>query len=178
MTTTDTAAALSPAARRSYEDLVLPLADALYGRALQLTRRPGDAEDLVQDTLIRAFRFWGSYNTAQAVKPWLFTVLRNTFHNRCEAHGRRTEVHTAYKGDAMALRGEAAPEVEAALVAADVREAIEALPAEFCEVIRLVDLQGLGYVETADLLGVPKGTVMSRLHRGRKRLKGLLAEVA
>jgi RNA polymerase sigma-70 factor (ECF subfamily) len=145
---------------------------------LQLTRNPAEAEDLVQDTLIRALRFWGSYNPEQAIKPWLFTVLRNTFHNRCESKGRRTEVHTAYKGDAVALLGDAAPVVENVLVAAEVREAIEALPAEFCEVIRLVDLQGLGYVEAADLLGVPKGTVMSRLHRGRKRLKGLLAEVA
>lgn len=176
MPTNTTSDTLSATSRREYERLVLPLTDALYGRALKLTRNPAQAEDLVQDALIRALRFWGSYDRDQPVKPWLFTVLRNTFHNHCEAQSRRNEINAAYKGDAEAFRGEAAPDAEAALVAADVRAAVEALPEEFREAVTLVDLQGMAYLDAAEAMGVPKGTVMSRLYRGRKRLKSLLAE--
>jgi len=177
---TDTAT-LSPSARRSYELAVLPLTDALYGRALKLTRNPAEAEDLVQEALIRALRFWDSYDPEQAIKPWMFTVLRNTFHNRYEALNRRRDIQTALVAEEVAVAE--APmlpceAMEADEVAARVREAVEALPVEFREAVTLVDLQGLGYYEAADTLGVPKGTVMSRLHRGRKRLRALLEGAA
>lgn len=177
MPTTTAAALNSAAARRSFEERVLPLTSALYGRALKLTRKPAEAHDLVQETFVRALRFWGAYDPAQAIKPWLFTVLRNTHYNRCESMNRRRDIDAA-RPEVEAHATLQCEAMEAAEVAARVREAVEALPANFREVVTLVDLQGRGYYEAADLLGCPKGTVMSRLHRGRKQLRTLLAGIA
>lgn len=162
--------------RRKFETTVLPHMDAMYGRALQLTRNPAEAEDLVQEALIRALRFWDSYDPEQEPRAWLFTIVRNTFVNHYKAALRRREVH--HTAAAEAALGHAPPADEAmegCEVAERVREAVASLPVEFRETVRLVDLEGYAYLEAAETLGVPKGTVMSRLYRGRKRLRAALS---
>lgn len=170
-----TATTNTPSSRRAFERTVLPHADAMYGRALQLTRNPAEAEDLVQEALIRAFKFFDSYDPSQPPRAWLYTIVRNTFVNRYHALTRRREVHTAARAEALCVAAPGADEaLEADEVAVRVREAVDALPPQFRDAIRAVDLEGMAYLDAADALGVPKGTVMSRLHRGRKRLRTLL----
>jgi RNA polymerase sigma-70 factor (ECF subfamily) len=171
MATTDTAPRSN---RRAFERTILPHMDAMYGRAVALTHNPAEAEDLVQESLIRALKFFHSYDPEQSPRAWLFTIVKNTFVNRWHALNRQRDAQAAVKADAQAMSEGEAPLAEAVLVAADVRAAVDALPEQFAAVIRLVDLQGLGYYEAADELGVPKGTVMSRLHRGRAKLRALL----
>jgi len=164
--------------RRAFESTILPHMDAMYGKALALTKNPAEAEDLVQEALIRAFKFFDSYDASQPPRAWLNTIVRNTFVNRYHALNRRRDVHAALRADTEALGHEAVPAADAAMeaeeVAARVREAVDALPPQFAEVVRAVDLEGMGYYEAADALGVPKGTVMSRLHRGRAKLRAAL----
>lgn len=165
--------------RRKFETTVLPHMDAMYGRALQLTRNAAEAEDLVQEALIRALRFWDSYDPAQEPRAWLFTIVRNTFVNHYKAAVRRREVHGRAAAEASIDRARPADEaMEGSEVADRVRAAVESLPAEFRETVRLVDLEGYAYLEAAEALGVPKGTVMSRLHRGRRRLRAALEGAA
>lgn len=165
--------------RRAFERTVLPHMDAMYGRALQLTRSPADAEDLVQEALIRALRFWDSYDPEQGPRAWLNTIVRNTFVNHYKAAVRRREVHTAAGAESDAGHMPAADEaMEGREVADRVREAVESLPVEFRDTVRLVDLEGYAYLEAAEALGVPKGTVMSRLYRGRRRLRERLEGAA
>jgi RNA polymerase sigma-70 factor (ECF subfamily) len=171
MPNTDTAPH-SPSTRRAFERTVLPHMDAMYGQALKLTRNAAEAEDLVQEAMIRALRFFDSYDPEQAPRAWLFTIVRNTFRNRYAALNRRRDVHAAAAAEAV---GHApVPDAEAAMEAGEaavaVREAVDALPPEFAAVVRAVDLEGMAYLEAAAALDLPKGTVMSRLHRGRKRL--------
>lgn len=159
--------------------LVVPQIGLLYRVALRLTGNKADAEDLVQDTLLRAYRgidgFDGRYPRA-----WLLTILRNTFINRGRA--RKPEVLMA--ADDMVSVSDAAsdkdhgPTEQAVLDRAfesDVAEAFKSLPERFRSVVELVDIDGLSYAEAAALLSVPVGTVMSRLHRGRAKMKERLA---
>jgi len=173
---------MTPAARREYERTVLPLVDMLRRKALPLTRNASDADDLVQDTLVRAFRHWHTYDAERATaRAWLSTVLRNTFRNRCEAlNSRRNREHAAgvQGADCMGTVPAADAATDAADMAALVRGAVDALPADYAAVVRAVDLQGLAYGEAAAALGVPMGTVMSRLSRARKRLAASLAVAA
>lgn len=165
--------------RRAFESTVLPHMDAMYGRALQLTRNPAEAEDLVQEALIRALRFWDSYDPEQGARAWLNTIVRNTFVNHYKAAVRRREVHGRAAAEASIDYGRPADEaMEGSEVAAQVRAAIDSLPVEFREAVRLVDLEGYAYLEAAEALGVPKGTVMSRLYRGRRRLRAALEGAA
>jgi len=176
-TTTDTAQ--TPATRRAFEATVLPHTEAMAARALQLTKNAAEADDLVQEALIRALRFFDSYDASQPPRAWLFTIVRNTFVNRWHAMSRRRDVHTAVRAEVECVAAHTAIDVlEADETAARVREAVEALPPQFRDAIRAVDLEGASYLEAAEALGVPKGTVMSRLSRGRKRLAVLLTEAA
>jgi len=165
--------------RRAYEAAVLPLVDWVQGRALKLTRSPADAEDLAQEVLVRAFRHWGTYDPTKAsIKAWLGTVVRNTFCNRYEAMNRRRDIQTAHKAEVEITEGPAGGQLEvleARETVLAVRAAVEALPEEFRAVLVAVDLEGAAYLEAAAALGIPKGTVMSRLHRGRKHLRAALA---
>ncbi len=161
-------------ARARFDELVLPEVDVMYRVALSLTRNSADAEDLVQDTLLRAYRaihrFDGRYPRA-----WLLTILRNAQVNRV----RRKRPELLRDPDATMERvadsGEGGRSAEELVVEqgfdAAVEAAYEGLPAKFQEVVRLVDIEGLAYQEAADRLGIPVGTVMSRLHRARKRIK-------
>jgi len=177
---------MTSTARREFEVAVVPLSgDYLYAAAKNLTRSHAEAEDLVQDTLVRAWRFWGSFQRGTNIKAWLYTILRNTFINSYHRNGRVR----AFKSDVIAQVGALGPAAAPALpgqppepellVAAlvtheKIRQALELLPLDFRQAVVLADLEGLSYKEIADLMECPIGTVMSRIYRGRKLLHTLL----
>lgn len=168
---------VSTAQDQRFRELVLPELDVLLRVARRLTRNPADAEDLVQDTLVRAYRSIDRFD-GRHPRAWLLTILRNGFLNTV----RRTrpdllDVEAAQqlpgRGDDARIDG---TEHQALAGQFDplVREAVSSLSAKHRAVIALVDLDGLSYQEAADLLGVPIGTVMSRLHRARGRIRARL----
>lgn len=183
-------ARMDAAARRDFEDTVLPQLDRLFGMALRLTRSRTEAEDLVQDTMVRAYRFWSSFKPGTSVRAWLFTILRNTFINRYHRSnrdraqiGELTVQHEAFGDDNSAGQAPShMPAPEDVLAQRGVRERIEAallkIPHEFRMVVALADIEGLSYKEVAEAMEIPVGTVMSRLHRGRKQLHTLLYRTA
>lgn len=165
----------------------VPFADLLYGAALRLTRNRHDAEDLLQETYLKAFAHYGSFTEGTNLKAWLFRILRNAFINgyRHARLGPREVDLGADGGESLEAAGAraeggASPGPEEELVASTldgaVAEALAALPRDFRLAVELVDLQDYSYREAADLLGVPLGTVMSRLYRGRRLLESALLE--
>jgi len=168
----------------------LPFADALYGAALRLTRNRQDAEDLLQETYLKAYAHYSGFTEGTNLKAWLFRIMRNAFINgyRHAKAGPR-EVDLGGEGgeealDAAGTRGQAASgtprDAEERLVASTmdgpVAAAVESLPEDFRIVVELVDLQDFSYREVADILEIPLGTVMSRLYRGRRLLETALLE--
>jgi RNA polymerase sigma-70 factor (ECF subfamily) len=164
--------------------------DALFNLALNLTRNRKDAEDLVQETYLRAFRFFDSYQTGTQIKAWLFRILRNTFINRYRAKKKRPaevdfdRVESAYDrvvDEAFARKGQP-PSPESRLMDGvldeEVQQALDDLPEEYRSVVLLALVEDLSYKEIASALSIPLGTVMSRLHRGRKLLQAALLEYA
>jgi RNA polymerase sigma-70 factor (ECF subfamily) len=156
----------------------LALLDALYGAAMRLARDPDQAQDLVQDTYLKAFRGRARFSPGTNLKAWLFTILHNTWRNRRRDRARaRVEFDSevvelaAERGAAAAPAGETP---EALLLRADltaeIRTALDALPEAFREVVWLRDVEDLSYQEIAEVVAIPVGTVMSRLSRGRKQL--------
>src|SRR5215510_930254 len=148
--------------------------DSLYGTALRLTRRPADAEDLVQDTYLKAFRSSHQFEPGTNLKAWLFTILHNTFRNARRHDGRNpvdvdSEVVDRAVGDAP---GAQSPEqiLTRATLDADLQAALDDLPDAFRQAVWLRDVEELTYAEMADVLNVPMGTVMSRISRGRRAL--------
>src|SRR5712691_11698009 len=172
-----------------FESAALAFLDALYRTALRMTRSESDAEDLVQETYIRAFRFRDQCTPGTNLKAWLFRILTNTFINEYRRRSRAPETTELADVDESALyrrmsRERAAsqssePEKEFldGIVSSEVKEALEALPEKFRATV-LLDVEGFSYKEIAEMLGIPIGTVMSRLHRGRKFLQQRLYEVA
>ena len=156
-------------------------AQSLYSTALRMTRNQSDAEDLVQETYLKAFRSYGSFETGTNLKAWLFRILTNTFINTYRAKQRRpqecdlgsVEDLFLYKRlPSLAGLSESAEEQLLDLFpAAEVREAIENLPETFLLPMLLNDVEGFSYKEVAEILYIPIGTVMSRLHRGRKTMQ-------
>jgi RNA polymerase sigma-70 factor (ECF subfamily) len=163
-------------------------AQSLYSSALRMTRNQSDAEDLVQETYLKAFRSFGSFETGTNLKAWLFRILTNTFINTYRAKQRRPQESDLgsvedlflYKRlPSLAGLSESAEEQLLDLFpAAEVREAIENLPETFLLPMLLNDVEGFSYKEVAEILDVPIGTVMSRLHRGRKTMQEALYEYA
>jgi len=158
-------------AGRRFEDAVLPHLDAAFNYARWLTRSDVDAEDLVQEACLRAMRFVSSLRDGNA-RPWLFAIVRNTWYSR---HARGdTPLHRQAAPQSDDEPPDEALDPEQQLVQQDtvarVRRGLEALPAEFREVVVLRDIEGLSYKEIAETLRVPMGTVMSRISRGRERL--------
>jgi RNA polymerase sigma-70 factor (ECF subfamily) len=155
---------------RKFEDTVMPHLDAAFNYARWLTKSDVDAEDLVQEACVRAMRFLSSLRDGNP-RPWLFAIVRNTWYSRVSRRGSANEA-AAVRGQDE--RPDEALDPEQQLVQQDtvarVRRALEALPAEFREVILLRDIEGLSYKEIAEVLRVPIGTVMSRISRGRERL--------
>jgi RNA polymerase sigma-70 factor (ECF subfamily) len=163
---------------RAYAENVLPEIDVLLRVALSMTAQPADAEDLVQDTLLRAWRSLGTFDGAHP-RAWLLTILRNAESNRHRRRRPQLFDDPDMVFDHEAGAGEQHASAEEAVVGrgfdAVIEAALAALPAKFRDVVVLIDIDGLTYAETAAALGVPEGTVMSRLHRARKRIRDRLA---
>jgi RNA polymerase sigma factor (sigma-70 family) len=160
---------------RVFEEVVLPHLDAAFNYARWLTRSDADAEDVVQDAAVRALRFFSSLRNDDA-RAWLLTIVRNTWYGRFSRAGR-ADHHVV--GDEMKDdRPDEQLDPEALVIQRQaverVQRAIERLPVDFREVIVLRELEGLSYKEIAAIVGIPIGTVMSRLARGRERLLALL----
>lgn len=175
----------------AFQEEALPHLDAVYRFSVRLTGSPAEAEDLVQDTFLRAFRSWDQYTLGTSAKSWLFTICRNTFLRQRERDVRRDElvteaVHSMAAEAAgsetplFASRADHDPEGDffRTLVDDRILQAIDGLPTEFRETVVLSDLQGLSYQEVSQVLGVPLGTVKSRLFRGRKLLQAQLYQYA
>ena len=160
---------------RGFEEVVLPHLDAAYNYARWLTRNDAEAEDVVQDACVRAMRFLPSLRDADA-RPWLFAIVRNAWYSRAARRAgspERWPYDTARNDPA-----DSAPDPEARLLrqhaVGRVREALEQLPPDFREVLVLREFEEMSYKEIASVVGVPIGTVMSRLARARDRLSTLL----
>jgi RNA polymerase sigma-70 factor (ECF subfamily) len=172
--------------RTRFERDVVPLGSVLYRRAFRMCRNHADAEDLVQETLTRAYARFDSFQSGSNLKAWLLRILTNTYINGYR-HKRRQPVQysTEYLTDqdlteanarsaASAMRS-AEDHALALLPDGDIKAAMQALPAQFREAIYYADVEGLHYDEIAALMKTPRGTVMSRLYRGRRQLRTLLA---
>ena len=158
----------------SFEELALPLLDALYRYARWLTRDAGEAEDLVQEAYLKGLRGFGGFHAGSSIRAWMFRILRNTF--LTSRTGLRA-VPTVSLDDETPIVDAATPELHM-LQRADVealRRAIENLPVEFREVLLMSDVEEMSYKEIAETLSIPIGTVMSRLSRARTELKSRLA---
>jgi RNA polymerase sigma-70 factor (ECF subfamily) len=173
----------APPAESAFERDVLPHLDLMYRVALRLTGEPASAEDLVQDTVLKAFRAWDRFRQGTNARGWLLTILRNTFINAYRSRRRApplVDLDVAESHGILPDLGGSDPEGEFfhALVDDRILKAIDALPEEFREVVVLSDIEGLGYAQIAETLQVPVGTVKSRLSRGRRQLQVALLDYA
>src|SRR5262245_53576887 len=172
--------------RREFEELALPHLDSLYGTALRLTHNEKDAEDLVQDTLLRAFRFFHRFERGTNARAWLFKILSNTFANRYRKRQRERSVLDEARADGAPLYSDdqqnASRDPETArvgrLFSDKVKEALDALREDFRMAVILADLEDFSYRESADIMEGPVGTVMSRIYRGRRMLQDRLRDYA
>jgi RNA polymerase sigma-70 factor (ECF subfamily) len=174
---------------KDFEETALVHLDLLYNSALQMTRNPQDAEDLVQDTFVRAYRFFDKFEKGTNCKAWLFKIMRNGFINNYRKKAKEPtrvdfeEVENTFATDGKKeeLSNEASLKIEDVfdkLVEDDVKSAMESLPEDFRTAIILSDIEGLSYQDIADVLQCPIGTVRSRISRGRKFLQKRLYDFA
>jgi RNA polymerase sigma-70 factor (ECF subfamily) len=173
-----------------FAELAMSYSDQLYSAALRMTRNPADADDLVQETYLRAYRGFGGFKVGTNLKAWLYKILTNTFINTYRAKKRRpeetdfddVEEFSLYNrlGGLEAANAGRTPEAEVLDAMPDevVKTALESLPEQFRMAVLLADVEGFSYKEIAEIMDVPVGTVMSRLHRGRKQLQKALWEFA
>ena len=171
-----------------FERDALPLLDQLYGAALRMTRNPADAEDLVQETYVKAFSAFASFKEGTNLRAWLYRILTNTYINSYRKKQRQpaqypTDEITDWQLAATAEHsstGLRSAEVEAldALPDDEIKAALQQLPEDFRMAVYYADVEGFPYKEIAEIMGTPIGTVMSRLNRGRTQLRALLADYA
>jgi RNA polymerase sigma-70 factor (ECF subfamily) len=175
--------------RREFEQIALPHLDVMYGVAYRLTRNAGDAEDLVQDAVLRAYRFWHTFERDSNCKAWLLKILTNTFLNKYQKRKREREVlgqaaheQAATDGVLVHEKSLAQRDPEGVLVdrmlSDDVARALTEVPPDFRVAVVLCDIEGLSYKEIAEVMECPVGTVMSRLYRGRRLLQKSLFDYA
>lgn len=173
---------------KSFVEEAMQYMQPLYTAAMRMTRNNADAEDLVQETYLRAYRSFGSFQEGTNLRAWLYRILTNTFINSYRAKKRRPEISDVediedlylYKRLGASTSSDQGRSAEEELFEhitdSQVKEAIEALPEQFRMAVLLADVEGFSYKEIADMLDVPIGTVMSRIHRGRRALQKALLD--
>lgn len=174
--------------KNRFTEEAMPLLDQLYGGALRMTRNPQDAEDLVQETYLKAYKAFDRFTPGTNLKAWLYRIMTNTYINTYRKKQRRPLVTSAddvtdnqlYTSSSHDSTGLESAEVEAlkAMPNSRISEALNALNEDYRMVVYYADVEGMAYKEIADVMDIPIGTVMSRLHRGRKQLRGMLKDVA
>ena len=170
--------------RELFEAQVMPFTDRLYGAAMRYTRDPVDAQDLLQEAMVKAYRSYHQYQQGTNLKAWLYRVLHTTYLSMYRKRQRRPQEnltddwgdHTLF--DAVVDSGSVEEEVLGAFTDQAVKDALAELPEQFRMAVYLADIEGFAYKEIADIMDTPVGTVMSRIHRGRKGLQQALTEYA
>lgn len=174
--------------KNRFTEEAMPLLDQLYGGALRMTRNPQDAEDLVQETYLKAYKAFDRFTPGTNLKAWLYRIMTNTYINTYRKKQRRPLVTSAdevtdnqlYTSSSHDSTGLESAEVEALkqMPNSRISEALNSLNEDYRMVIYYADVEGLAYKEIAEVMDIPLGTVMSRLHRGRKQLREMLKDVA
>ncbi|GAA4165405.1 RNA polymerase sigma factor SigR [Gryllotalpicola daejeonensis] len=172
----------------TFEEQALPFMDQLYAAALRMTRNPADAQDLVQETFVKAFAAWAQFHQGTNLKAWLYRILTNTFINNYRKKQREPfqtpieDLEDWQLGGAESTTARASRSAEAEAIDhlpdSDVKNALQAIPEDFRMAVYFADVEGFSYQEIADIMKTPIGTVMSRLHRGRRMLRDLLSDYA
>lgn len=174
--------------RRLFQEQALPFMDQLYGAAMRMTKKPADAADLVQETFVKAFAAFNQFEQGTNLKAWLYRILTNTFINvyrkkqRDPYQGTIDELEDWQMGGAESATSTTTRSAEAEAIdrmpASAVKDALQSIPEDFRLAVYFADVEGFAYQEIADIMKTPVGTVMSRLHRGRRLLRELLADYA